>query len=212
MSRTDIEPIPVQVVNHPEPKRFEVRGARRTAVLTAANPNAQIAGFDPLRECIYLSPAANAYVICGSISQASDQNNTTAPASVTTTPAVANQIPLAATGVAAYSNNPVGVIQTITGGTVTQIAINGTVTGLTSGTFYVPAFGTVTVTYSVAPTTYITTGIPVTSTPIPFANPNGRVVLANAPEVRAEGQNEVWLVTNVYPTAIGYEIVRKVPE
>lgn len=73
-------------------------------------------------------------------------------------PAV-NQIPLAANAVAAYNNNSAGVNQTISGGTVTAIAINGTTTGATSGTFFVPAGGTVTVTYSVAPTTYTTAGI-----------------------------------------------------
>ena len=71
-------------------------------------------------------------------------------------PATVNQIPLAATGVASFSNNSAGVLQTISGGTVTVIAINGTTTGLTSGTFFVPAGGTVTVTYSVAPTTFTT--------------------------------------------------------
>lgn len=76
------------------------------------------------------------------------------------TPAV-NQIVLGANGVAAYNNNSVGVNQTISGGTVTAIAINGTTTGLTSGVFFVPAGGTVTVTYSVAPSTFTTAGIPV---------------------------------------------------
>ncbi len=40
----------------------------------------------------------------------------------------------------------------ISGGTVTVIAVNGTTTGLTSGTVIVPANGTITLTYSVAPT------------------------------------------------------------
>lgn len=79
-------------------------------------------------------------------------------------PAV-NQIPLAASGVASYNNNSVGVNQTITGGTVTAIAINGVTTGLTSGVFFVPAGGTVTVTYTVAPTTFTTAGIAVAGTP-----------------------------------------------
>lgn len=78
------------------------------------------------------------------------------------TPAV-NAIPLAASGVASYNNNSTGVNLTISGGTVTAIAINGTTTGLTSGTFFVPAGGTVTVTYTVAPTTFTTAGLPVTN-------------------------------------------------
>lgn len=40
----------------------------------------------------------------------------------------------------------------ITGGTVTVIAIGGTTTGLTSGSFRVPSGSTITLTYSVAPT------------------------------------------------------------
>lgn len=90
----------------------------------------------------------------------------------TSTPAI-NQIPLGATGVASYNNNSVGVNQTITGGTVTAIAINGTTTGLTSGTFFVPAGGTVTVTYSVAPTTFNTAAIAVTT---PASGSNAGVI------------------------------------
>jgi len=41
---------------------------------------------------------------------------------------------------------------TITGGTVSGIAVDGTSTGLTSGTVFVPAGHTITVTYSAAPT------------------------------------------------------------
>jgi hypothetical protein len=41
---------------------------------------------------------------------------------------------------------------TITGGTVTVISVNGTATGLTSGTVVVPVAGTIAITYSVAPT------------------------------------------------------------
>jgi hypothetical protein len=57
--------------------------------------------------------------------------------------------------------NTSGVNETITvaGGTVTAIAINGTATGVTSGTFVVPPGGTITLTYTVAPTTF-TTQIP----------------------------------------------------
>jgi hypothetical protein len=87
------------------------------------------------------------------------------PAPSVATPAV-NQIPLGASGVATFNNNSAGVQQTITGGTVTAIAINGTSTGQTSGVFFVPAGGTVTVTYTVAPTTFTTAGIPVTTPPV----------------------------------------------
>lgn len=40
----------------------------------------------------------------------------------------------------------------ITGGTVSAVAIDGTTTGLTSGTFVLPAEKLIKVTYSVAPT------------------------------------------------------------
>lgn len=98
------------------------------------------------------------------------------PGASSSTPAV-NNIPLAATGVASYNNNSTGVNLTVGGGTVTQIAINGTNTNLTSGTFFVPAGGTVTVTYTVPPTTFTTAGIAVTSPPtvLPW---NSRTLLA----------------------------------
>lgn len=121
---TKTTPIDVRVVNHPEPANYEVRSAFRSAVLTATNPSIQIAGYDPLRKCIWLSPAVNAYVIAGSIGQAQDPNN------------------LAAS----------------------------------------------------------------------IAQPNGRYVPANVPETIVEGQNEVWIATGTYPTVVGYEIVRKVPQ
>jgi hypothetical protein len=59
---------------------------------------------------------------------------------------------IGATTVAALNPNPVPVSVTITGGTVTVIAVNGVVTGSTSGTFTIPVGGSITVTYSVGPT------------------------------------------------------------
>lgn len=44
------------------------------------------------------------------------------------------------------------VVVTVTGGTVSAIALNGTATGLTSGSVVVPAGSSITLTYSVAPT------------------------------------------------------------
>lgn len=76
-----------------------------------------------------------------------------ASAVVTGNPAMfTSNIALAGSGVAALNPNPVPVSVTVTGGTVTQIAINGVNTGQTSGTFTVPVAGSITVTYSVAPT------------------------------------------------------------
>ena len=58
---------------------------------------------------------------------------------------------LGASGVASPNPNPVPVAVTITGGTVTVIAVGAAVTGQTSGTFTIPAGGSVTVTYTVGP-------------------------------------------------------------
>lgn len=58
---------------------------------------------------------------------------------------------LAASTVASPNLNPVPVAVTVTAGTVTVIAVNGVVTGLTTGTFTVPALGSITITYSSAP-------------------------------------------------------------
>ena|SRR6266700_7340359 len=75
------EPIKVQITNHPEPKRYLLRGAYRSVVLTTANPYLQIAGADPLRKHVTLSGVSKNVIICGNVSQASDPNN-----AVTATP------------------------------------------------------------------------------------------------------------------------------
>jgi len=76
-----------------------------------------------------------------------------ASATVTACPsAFISAITLAATTVAAPNPNPVPVSATVSGGTVTAISINGGASVGTSGTFTVPAGGTIAVTYSVAPT------------------------------------------------------------
>lgn len=91
-----------------------------------------------------------------------------------------------ASGVAQYNNFGIPVTVTVTGGTVTAIAVNGTTTGLTSGAILVPAYGTITLTYSVAPTwtwtsTTTTTGTVILSSkldPLQGANPQGAVYVA----------------------------------
>ena len=65
--------------------------------------------------------------------------NVTAPSIPATTVALTNPYPFAAT---VY----------LTGGTVSAVAVAGTATGLTAGTFRVPANATITLTYTVAPT------------------------------------------------------------
>jgi hypothetical protein len=60
-----------------------------------------------------------------------------------------------ATTVAQQNVNPYPVTVVITGGTMTVVAVNGTQVGTGAGTYLVPAGGTITLTYSVAPTGYV---------------------------------------------------------
>lgn len=75
MNHVKTDPIEVRVVNHPTPKRYELRGAYRSAVLTAANPYQQIAGPDPLRKHITMGPAV-VQITPGSVD---NTGNTTSP-------------------------------------------------------------------------------------------------------------------------------------
>jgi len=95
---------------------------------------------------IRLASGADHFVDAGGMRDSASAVVTTAPLMFTTA------MTLAATTVASLNPNPVPVSVTITGGTVTVIAVNGVTTGLTTGTFTVPAGGSITVTYSVAPT------------------------------------------------------------
>jgi hypothetical protein len=95
---------------------------------------------------VRLASGADHFVEQGALRDSASAVVATAPLMFTTA------MTLAATTVAAPNPNPVPVSVTITGGTVTVIAVNGVVTGLTTGTFTVPAFGSITITYSAAPT------------------------------------------------------------
>ena len=72
-------PITVKIVEDTtkEKRPEELRVAHRTIVLTATNPYLQVAGFDPALKMIRMNILDNPIVLCKSISQASDQNNTT---------------------------------------------------------------------------------------------------------------------------------------
>lgn len=88
------------------------------------------------------------------------KNGTPVYACVPGTVPVAGAPALPATGVAATNNTGQAVAVTVAGGTVSAIAVSGTtqsVNGVNTiaGTFVVPAGGTITVTYTVAPTTYL---------------------------------------------------------
>lgn len=77
---TAIEPLDVRIVastvteGTKRPK--ENRASHRTAVLTAANPTFNIAGFDPARKCISLNVMDNPVVLTNGTGQASDTSNT----------------------------------------------------------------------------------------------------------------------------------------
>lgn len=81
--------------------------------------------------------------------------------SITATQAIST-FTLGASPSTMYNNNPIPVIANVTGGAVTSIAVNGTVTGLTSGNIVVPAGGFITITYTTAPTvnTFAIPGFP----------------------------------------------------
>lgn len=68
--------------------------------------------------------------------------------------AAVTQLAAAATGVALTNTTGCDCMLLVGGGTLTQIALGGVNTGLTSGWFRVPAGQTVTLTYSAAPTTF----------------------------------------------------------
>jgi hypothetical protein len=75
-----------------------------------------------------------------------------ASAGLSTSPAAVTAPSVPATTVAATNSTGVDVVAYVSGGTVTAIAVNGAAVGLTSGTFYVHAGGTIALTYSAAPT------------------------------------------------------------
>lgn len=95
---------------------------------------------------VQLASGASVFVDAGSLWPSAGAVVAGAPALFTTA------MTLGATTVASLNPNPVPVSVTISSGTVTAIAVNGVSTGQTSGTFTVPAGGSITVTYSVAPT------------------------------------------------------------
>lgn len=193
----------IEDLNKAKDRPEEHRTAHRTIVLTAANPYAQLAGYDPARIGIWLNVMDNPIVLSGSISEASDIVNTVVTINQ---PGALNQIPLGASGVAAYNNNPYSVIVAVQGGTVTAIAVNGTNTGQTSGNIQVPAYGTIAVTYTVPPTTFFSAQQPL---PPYVASPNGRV-MPIASDYVVRGQDEHWITGFIFPSRVSFTIVRKI--
>jgi hypothetical protein len=95
---------------------------------------------------IQLSSGAMHFVDAGAMRDSASAVVTAAPAMFTTA------MTGGSSGSPVLNPNPVPVSVTISGGTVSQIAISGVNTGQTSGTFTIPVGGSITVTYSVAPT------------------------------------------------------------
>ena len=95
---------------------------------------------------VQLSSGASVFVDAGSLWPSAGAVVTAAPG------LFATAMTLGLTTVPSLNPNPVAVSVTITGGTVTAIAVSGVVTGSTSGTFTIPAGGSLTVNYSVTPT------------------------------------------------------------
>lgn len=57
-----------------------------------------------------------------------------------------------ASGVTATNNSGLNVLVTVSGGTLTAVTVNGAQVGTTDGSYLLPARGTISITYSVAPT------------------------------------------------------------
>lgn len=112
---------------------------------------------------VQLGSGASVFVDAGSLWASGSAVVTAAPALFTTA------MTLGATGVPAVNPNPVAQSVTISGGTVTQIAVSGVNTGQTSGTFTVAPGGTIAVTYSAAPAFTVADIAPAAGT-YPFVN------------------------------------------
>ena len=203
----DVVPVAVHLVKDgtKEKRPVELRVTHRTVILTQSSPYVQVAGYDPARKELHIEVIDYPVIVAGSSGQASDLGNLTLATVYYPNP-VTNQIPLGATGVATYNNNSFPVGLTISGGTVTAIAVNGINTGQTSGFFQIPANGSVTITYTVAPTTFFTGGIPYSS----INTPNGRLLTVNVGEYVIPGPNETWFAGAQYPNRVGVTIVREI--
>lgn len=239
------EPIEVKVINHPQPGRFQLRGAYRSVVLTAANPFQQIAGPDPLREHITMGPAM-VQITPGSTDNTGSQTSPGAGATIAQVPLgigtyqVQWSVELSGTIAAAELNN-FQLFQSGTGAnfavltsenaaaagvypqqtvTITSTNANNFIKILTVGAGTVGAVyqGSLTVTQIQNPNSaYVVSGSisqasDTNNAAVPVSQPNGRLIPVSSPEVKIEGQQEIWISASQFPTIVGYTVVRKVPE
>lgn len=143
--------------------------------------------------------------------------------SSTSTPAVTNVPAIATSGTAVQNPNSVPVNVTLAGFTATQVFVNGILVGASNGTYIVPAFGSISVTFTVVGTT-ATAGIPVTvSNPqssfdgiiigsreevasgLPMTPGNVGGYLQIGDSIRLESQAEYWVAypsTNTQPVLV----------
>lgn len=117
-------------------------GGANALTVTPIITNASIEGVLPVAPPRSV-PAGKTWLI-GSFSPR-DYNGGSAGTTVST-PAVP------ATTVLQYNTTGQGVVVTITGGTMTNVSVNGATVGAGAGTYYVPPGGNISMTYSVAPT------------------------------------------------------------
>jgi hypothetical protein len=186
------------------PKEYRV--SHRTWYLNASNPYLNIAPYDPGRIEMHVEPIDYPVILASSISQASDLDNSAS--SVISTPAFTVTTPgMPASTVAVQNPYSVPVQVVISSGTVTAVVVNGITVGAGDGTYYVPAYGAISITYSVAPNwAWTGIGIPVTVTSL--ATPNGRLLTPTVGEYVIPGPDETWIAAAQYPARIGVTIVR----
>lgn len=92
---------------------------------------------------------------------------------------VVNAPAIPASTVAQVNTTEENVLVVITGGTMTNVSVNGVTAGAGAGTYLVPTGGSITMTYSVAPTWTWTTVVANPAVPastVALANPTGQWV------------------------------------
>lgn len=123
------EPVRVHIVNTATPARKCRRAWKaNTFILTSAQATQRVLPRSDKRAEAWITSAVSE------------------GAPTVTTPAVP------ASTVAAQNPNNFPIQVVITGGTLTAVVVNGVTVGTAAGTYFVPAYGAISVTYSAAPT------------------------------------------------------------
>lgn len=120
------------------------------------------------------------------------------PGGTISTPAPANPVPtqppVPATGVAQQNTNsyPVQVVISANGATITNVSVNGVTVGTAAGTYVVPAFGSISIAYSVATPTWV------------WSDANAAAVGTAAPFSATFSRHTVWANAHDTPYALVY--------